>query len=128
MHLPSTPIVSIVDDDASARIGTVRLVRSVGYITQAFPSALAFLNSEHLTETECLILDIQMPEMDGFELHDALRARGHTIPMILITAFPEDNIRTRALARGAICFLSKPFDSEALLRCLDMALKGDVGS
>jgi FixJ family two-component response regulator len=127
MHLPGKPIISIVDDDESARIGTVRLVRSAGYIAQAFPSALAFLNSEHLTETSCLILDIQMPEMSGFQLHDALRARGHNIPVILITAFPEDTVRAQALDQGAICFLSKPFGSEALLRCLATALTGNVG-
>jgi FixJ family two-component response regulator len=125
--LLGTPIVSIVDDDASARIGTVRLVRSAGYVAQAFPSALAFLNSEYLAKTSCLILDIQMPEMSGFQLQDALRARGHTIPMILITAFPEDNVRAQALDRGAICFLSKPFDCDALLRCLATALEGDGG-
>jgi FixJ family two-component response regulator len=126
MHLPGTPIVSIVDDDASARIGTVRLVRSGGYVAQAFPSALAFLNSQHLAETSCLILDVQMPEMSGFQLQDALRARGLNIPMILVTAFAEDKVRAQAMDQGAICFLSKPFDCDALLGCLATALKGDV--
>jgi FixJ family two-component response regulator len=125
--LPDVPVISIVDDDESIRIGTVGLVRSFGFTAQAFPSARAFLHSERLTETSCLISDIQMPEMNGIELQDALRARGHNIPVIFITAFPDAKVRAQAVDRGAICFLSKPFDGETLLRCLDTALKENTG-
>ena len=121
------PVISIVDDDESIRIGTTSLVRSLGFVAHAFPSARAFLHSEQLAETSCLISDIQMPEMSGIQLHDILRARGHNIPIIFITAFPDDKVRAQALVRGAVCFLSKPFDGETLSRCLDAALKNNAG-
>jgi FixJ family two-component response regulator len=117
------PVISIVDDDESARSGTTRLVRSRGFVAHAFPSARAFLHSAQLAQTACLISDIQMPEMSGIQLYDALRARGHNMPIIFVTAFPDDKIRAQALVRGAVCFLNKPFDGETLLRCLDTALK-----
>jgi FixJ family two-component response regulator len=101
----------------------MRLVRSLGFVVHAFPSARAFLNSPQLILTSCLISDIQMPEMTGIQLLETLRARGHDMPIIFVTAFPYDDVRHRALAGGAICFLSKPLEGEALLRCLDIALK-----
>ncbi len=101
----------------------MRLVRSRGFVAHAFPSACAFLQSDKLIGTSCLISDIQMPEMSGIQLHDALCARGHKIPIIFITAFPDERARAEALVRGAIGFLNKPFEGEALLRCLDAALK-----
>jgi FixJ family two-component response regulator len=121
--LRDAPVISIIDDDESTRNGAVRLLRSVGFVAHAFSSAPAFLQSEQLTKTSCLISDIQMPEMSGIQLQDALRARGHDIPIIFITAFHDDKVRAQALARGAVGFLSKPFDSETLLRCLDTALR-----
>jgi FixJ family two-component response regulator len=121
--LDDIPIVSIIDDDESIRIGTMRLVRSRGFVAHAFPSACAFLQSDKLIGTSCLISDIQMPEMNGIQLCDALRARGHHIPIIFITAYPSERARAQALARGAIGFLNKPFEGGALLRCLDAALK-----
>ena len=121
------PVISIVDDDESIRVGTMSLVRSLGFVAHAFPSAQAFLNSELLAKTACLISDIQMPEMNGIQLHDALRARGHKMPIIFVTAFPDQKAHAEAVVRGATCFLSKPFDGEALLRCLDSALKDNTG-
>lgn len=121
------PVISIIDDDESIRNGTLRLVRSLGLIGHAFPSAHAFLNSEQLIETACLISDIHMPEMSGIQLQDALRVRGHDIPIIFITAFPDEKIRSQALAQGAVCFLDKPFEGEALWRCIDIALKDNIG-
>ena len=126
-RLGDVPVVSIVDDDESIRIGTMRLVRSLGFVAHAFPSAHAFLQSDKLPETSCLISDIQMPEMNGIQLHDALCARGHDIPVIFITAFPDAKARAQASVCGAVCFLSKPFEGEALLRCLEAALKSDAG-
>jgi FixJ family two-component response regulator len=125
--LRDVPIISIVDDDESIRVGTMRLVRSRGFAVQAFPSAFAFLNSDQLTETSCLISDIHMPEMDGIQLHDALRARGHNIPIIFITAYADDRARAQALVRRATCFLNKPFDGDELLQCIDTALKDRSG-
>lgn len=122
-QLPNAPVISIIDDDESTRNGTVRLVRSFGFVAHAFPSAHVFLHSEQLTKTSCLISDIQMPEMNGIQLHDALHARGYDIPIIFMTAFDDEKMRAQALDRGAICFLSKPFDGQALRQCLDCALQ-----
>ncbi|MDX0543550.1 response regulator [Sinorhizobium medicae] len=119
----NTPVISIIDDDDSSRIGTASLVRSLGFVAHAFPSARLFLHSEQLTESACLISDVQMPGTSGLQLQDELHARGHDIPFIFITAYADDRIRAQAFARGAVCFLSKPFDGETLSRCLDMALK-----
>jgi FixJ family two-component response regulator len=125
--LRDAPVISIVDDDESNRIGTASLVRSLGFVAHAFPSARSFLHSEQLAETSCLISDVQMPEMSGIQLQDVLRARGHNIPIIFVTAYPDDRVRAQALVRGAVCFLSKPFDGEKLSRCLDAALKNNAG-
>ena len=122
-RLPDARVISVIDDDEAARNGTVRLVRSLGFVAHAFPSAHAFLHSEQLTKTSCLISDIQMPQMNGIQLHDALRARGYDIPIIFVTAFYNEEMRAQALDRGAICFLSKPFDGETLSRCLNRALQ-----
>jgi FixJ family two-component response regulator len=85
------------------------------------------LLSEQLAETSCLISDIQMPEMSGIELHDILRTGGHHTPIIFITAFPDEKAHAQALVRGAVCFLSKPFDGNTLCRCIFVALKNSAG-
>jgi FixJ family two-component response regulator len=125
--LRDVPVISIIDDDASMREGALRLVRSLGFSGHAFPSAHAFLNSEQLVKTSCLISDIHMPEMSGIQLQDALRAGGHNLPIIFITAYPDHEICSRVLTQGAICFLEKPFNVAALSRCIDIALKASTG-
>jgi FixJ family two-component response regulator len=122
-RLPEARVISVIDDSEAARNGTVRLVRSLGFIVHAFPSAQTFLHSEQLTKTRCLISDIQMPRMNGIQLHDTLRARGYDIPIIFVTAYYNEEIRAEALDRGAICILSKPLDGETLLSCLNRALQ-----
>lgn len=112
-------VISIIDDDESVRLATAGLARSLGFIAFAFESAEDFLRSSSLADTSCLICDIQMPGMTGLELQDHLIASGHRIPTIMITAFPEERIRKRALDMGAIGFFGKPFDSHALIRCID---------
>jgi FixJ family two-component response regulator len=121
--LPEIPVVSIIDDDKSVRLATSRLVRSHGYRALAFASVEEFLKSEHLDETCCVITDVQMPGTTGIELQRWLRAHGLSLPIIFITAFPDENIRARALEGGAVGFLSKPFDSEKLIVCIDSALQ-----
>jgi FixJ family two-component response regulator len=120
-------MISIVDDDASVREATQVLVRSLGYNAIAFASAEEFLQSERVHDTSCLITDVQMPGLSGVELQSLLVARGHRTPIIFITAFPEERIRARALQAGAVGFLSKPFDEEHLIDCLDQALHGRAG-
>jgi FixJ family two-component response regulator len=121
-NMPSGPVISIVDDDESSRTGLVRLVRSMGFVAHSFPTASAFLKSHQLSETSCLISDILMPDMTGIQLHSTLRARGHSIPIILITGFPDEKACAQALSRGAICYLSKPIESGSLAHCLNLAL------
>ena len=116
------PVISIVDDDESVREGTLDLVRSMGFIGVAFPRAKDFLTSERRHTTSCLIADVRMPGMTGLELHDRLVQSGNTIPTILITAFPDDTARKRALSGGVICYLPKPFKQDELLACIRAAL------
>jgi FixJ family two-component response regulator len=125
-RLRDVPVISIIDDDESMRTSIMRLVRSLGFIACTFPTAREFLQSEQFAKTSCLISDVQMPEMSGIQLQLVLRARGRAIPIIFITAFPNESVRAEALNRGAICFLNKPFDGEALVRCLETALDMDI--
>jgi FixJ family two-component response regulator len=118
------PMISIVDDDESVREATKGLVRSLGLNANVFASAEEFLQSDRLNDTACLIADIQMEGMSGVELQSRLLAQGNHMPIIFMTAFAEDRIRTRALEAGAIGFLSKPVNEEYLINCLDTALKG----
>src|SRR5262249_44906932 len=99
-----------------------RLVRSLGYVAYTFASAEEFLSAPEASETACLIADVQMPGMSGVELQSRLLADGRRLPVILITAFPDENVRVRALNAGAIGFLTKPFDGSTLIRHLDAAL------
>ena len=118
-------VISIVDDDEWSRIGTTKLVRSFGFAVHDFPSAHALLNSPLLARTACVISDIQMPVLSGLQLLDELRTHGHDMPIIFVTAFPNERVRAQALLRGAICVLTKPFDGETLELCLAAALKGN---
>lgn len=118
-----TPIVSIVDDDESIRIALSSLVRSLGYDALTFASAEAFLAFPRLQETSCLILDVQMPGMSGLDLQAELRARNYSIPIIFITAFPEEALRRRAEAAGALGFFGKPVDGQIIVACLNKALE-----
>jgi tungstate transport system substrate-binding protein len=116
------PLISIVDDDALARDGIRELVESLGYKTITFGSAEDFLQSSMVAETACLITDLQMPGLSGLELQETLRSQGYHTPVILITAFPNEKHRTRALDNGAVGFLSKPFDEASLIKCLTAAI------
>jgi FixJ family two-component response regulator len=124
--LSFAPVISIVDDDASVRDAMNGFVRSLGYVAATFRSAEEFLCSERLNDTSCLIADVQMPGLSGLELQGHLIAKGHTLPMIFVTAFPEERIRMRALKAGAFGFLSKPFEEEILIDCLNKALGRDT--
>jgi len=99
------------------------LVRSLGYRSCMFASAEEFLSSPQLNDTSCVIADVQMLGMSGMELQDELVVRRPRIPIIFITALPEERIRRRAEAAGAVAFFSKPVDSHALIHCLDAALR-----
>jgi FixJ family two-component response regulator len=123
--LAKAAVISIVDDDESVREAAKGLVRSLGYDAIAFASAEEYLRSDCVQDTACLITDLQMPGMSGAELQDRLIADGRRTPIIFVTAFPEEKVRTRVLAAGAFGFLSKPFNDVCLIECLDRALKGN---
>jgi FixJ family two-component response regulator len=116
------PLVSIVEDDRFFRESMGRLMRSLGYTVEAFPSAADFLASPRLSETACLIADVHMPAMTGIELYQRLIGTGRVIPTILVTAYPNDVDRDRALNDGVVCYLRKPIDEQHLTRCLQAAL------
>ena len=116
------PLISIVDDDESMREAIKGLMKSWGYRAEAAASAQEFLRSPHVRRTSCLIADVQMPGMSGLDLHRHLSASGKVFPTVLITAYPDDNVRARALAAGVIGYLSKPFDANDLLACIRSAL------
>jgi FixJ family two-component response regulator len=117
------PLIAIVDDDALARDGVGELVESLGYRTATFSSAEHFLQSSVITETTCLITDLQMPGQNGLELQEALRSQGYYTPVILITAYPNEQQRKRALDNGAVGFLGKPFHEGSLISCITTATK-----
>jgi FixJ family two-component response regulator len=115
-------MISVVDDDESVRTSLGALVRSLGRAANTFASAEEFLGSVEADATECLITDIQMPGMSGIELQQTLARRGSKVPVILITAFPKNQIHEQVLAAGAVCLLSKPCDGEALVNFIESAL------
>jgi FixJ family two-component response regulator len=119
-------MISIVDDDQAVREATKGLVRSLGYQASTFSSAEDFLNSERVHDTSCLITDMYMPGLSGAELQARLIADGMCMPIIFITAYPEDSVRARVLQAGAICFMSKPYSDDHLIGCLDRALKSSI--
>jgi molybdopterin-binding protein len=116
-------LISIVDDDELARDGIRELVESFGYKVATFSSAEDFLASSLIGETTCLITDLQMPGLSGLQLQEALRSQGHRTPVILVTAYPDENRRKHALNGGAVGFLSKPFDEGSLIKYLTAAIK-----
>jgi len=116
-------LISVVEDDQPFRESMRKLMTALGYTVEAFSSAADFLASPISPATGCLVTDVQMPGMSGVELHRHLVDSGHVIPTILVTAYPDDVTRNRALKDGVLCYLSKPVDDEHLERCLRSALE-----
>lgn len=123
----SPKLISIVDDDESIRRTTRLLIESFGFRTSVFESAEEILKSDDLDRTSCLIVDVQMPGMDGLQLQSQLAALGRSIPIIFITAYDSKETRHRAIQAGAVAFLGKPFSDEQLLQTIQLALKIDRG-
>lgn len=116
-------LISIVEDDQPFRESMRKLVTLLGYTVEAFASATDFLKSPLVAETDCLVADVQMPGMTGVELHKRLVEAGLAIPTILVTAYPNEAVRNRALKEGVVCYLPKPVDDDHLERCLRSALQ-----
>jgi FixJ family two-component response regulator len=121
--MPKIPVISIVDDDEALRRSLDNLVRSAGFSACGFSSAEAFLESNRLSETDCLVLDVRLPGMSGPELQRELATANSDVPIIFMTAHESGDQRTRALEAGAVAFLNKPFEEEDLLNAIDKALK-----
>jgi FixJ family two-component response regulator len=116
------PLVAVVDDDESVRESLPDLLGELGFRSKVFSSAEEFLASDTVTQMKCLVLDLAMPGMTGFELQQELKVRGHSIPIVFITGQKDETVRKRALAEGAAGFLLKPFSDTALLEALNDAL------
>ena len=123
--MPKRRLISIVEDDQPFRESMIELMSSLGYTVEAFPSAESFLASPLLAETACLVADVHMPGMTGVELNRRLIHAGHQIPVILVTAYPDEVVRNRALKDGVVCYLSKPVDDEHLERCIRSVLQSE---
>ncbi len=120
--MASPPLISVVDDNDSVRESLRGLIRSVGFAVETFPSAEEFLNSDHLADTHCLILDVRMPGMDGLELRRRLVGSNRNIPTVFITAHGDATARSQAMKDGAVDYLFKPFSEQALLNAINAAL------
>jgi FixJ family two-component response regulator len=117
------PLVSVVDDDESVRESLPDLLRELGYSVRAFSSAEAFLASECVGETRCLILDIAMPGMTGPDLQQELLVRGQAIPIVYITAQADEIVDSSSLGQGAVACLFKPFSDTALFEALNAVFR-----
>jgi FixJ family two-component response regulator len=121
------PIVHVVDDDDSARTAVVRLLSAAGYIARGYASAGEFLMSVSDEAAGCLVLDVRMPGPSGLELQEALLRRHSTLPVIFLTGFGDIPMSVRAMKAGAVDFLTKPVERDALLRAVQSALEHDAG-
>lgn len=121
--MPDAPWIAIVDDDASVLNALARLLRTRGRVTRTFTSAHAFLTALSDSTPECLIVDLQMPDMDGLELQRRLACSKHRIPTIVITAHSEPDARDRAASAGVFAFLTKPIQDTLLFAAIDDALR-----
>ena len=128
MSTSEIPLISVVDDDRSVVEATVSLLESVGYAAVGFVSAEDFLNSPQLRRTACLILDVRMPGVGGFELQRRLAAENDRTPIIFITAHGDHDVSAEALRGGAVAFLRKPFSQESLLDAVRSSLAQRRGS
>lgn len=120
--MPDVPHIAVVDDNRSIRIATQDLLTSAGYLVHTFDNAQSFLAASIHKSIACLVADLRMPGMTGFELHEYLSLSGKAIPTVIITAHPRELTRARALEAGVICFLTKPFTPDEFLQCVRHAL------
>jgi len=120
--VPVTPLVAVVDDDASLRHATQNLLEAAGFSTVAFGSPKGFLQWPKRRNVSCLVTDMRMPGMTGLELFQQLVATDDAIPTVLITAYPDEAVRTTARKAGIRCYLSKPFSPHQLCECVRTAI------
>lgn len=115
------PLIHVIDDEESVRRGAKFFLSASGYAVRAWPSGISFLKEVRHTEAGCILLDIRMPEMDGIEVQQQLSARGVTMPVIVLTGHGDVSVAVKAMKAGAVDFLEKPFDTDALLDAINRA-------
>lgn len=121
-HLPKPAVIFIIDDDELVRESMETLIRTLGYVTETFSSAEDCLSRGRIGDASCLITDVQMPGMTGFELHKRLHADGHRVPVIFVSGRPGEGVLEAAMKAGATAFLQKPVSTDHLIDYLDRAL------
>jgi FixJ family two-component response regulator len=114
-------LIAVIDDDESFRMALVESLSSLGYGARGFASAEEFIAADGEGSCDCVITDIHMPGMSGFDLKRLLAARGSARPVIMVTAHAEPDLEAKAAASGAVCLLRKPFETDALIDCLERA-------
>jgi len=124
-HSTLVPTIFVIDDDASIRKGLSRLLRSAGYTIETFPSAEEFLRREHFDGVGCIVLDVQMPGLSGMDLQEELSKADYHMPIIFITGHGDIPMGVQAMKKGAVDFLTKPFDDKELLRAVENATEKD---
>jgi FixJ family two-component response regulator len=120
MH-QTAPVIAVIDDDASVRRALQRLLQSAGFTVETFATAREFLNTNYEAQTACLVLDVHLPGMSGFQLQEYLAASGVPIPVVFITAYDDESTRERVNRAGAVGYLRKPFDQSTLIEAITRA-------
>jgi FixJ family two-component response regulator len=122
----TAPAIAVIDDDASVRRALQRLLQSAGFTVETFGTAREFLDTDYWAQTACLVLDIHLPGMSGFELADYLTVSGVLIPIVFITALDDVSTRERVHRTGAVGYLRKPFDQDTLIEAIRRAIGQDA--
>jgi FixJ family two-component response regulator len=127
MH-QTAPVIVVIDDDASVRRAVQRLLQAAGYMVETFATARAFLDTDYEAQTACLVLDVHLPGMSGFQLQEYLAAAGVPIPIVFITAYDDGSTRERVQSAGAVAYLRKPFDQGTLIEAISKATGQDASA
>jgi FixJ family two-component response regulator len=117
------PLIAVIDDDQSFRVALAESLLSLGYETREFASVEEFMAGDGEALCDCVITDVHMPGISGLDLKHLLAAQGSNVPVIMVTAHAEPDLEVRAVSSGAVCLLRKPFKTDALIECLERALK-----
>lgn len=117
------PLIAIIDDDGAILTGLSSLLRSESFRVHTYQSAEAFLDNVGTALPDCVLTDVQMPSINGLELQSELGRRYASLPVIFMTAFPDETVQARALAAGALAFLHKPFEAQTMLDLLANAIR-----
>jgi FixJ family two-component response regulator len=121
MH-QTAPVIAVIDDDASVRRALQRLLQAAGFTVETFATAREFLNTDYGGQTSCLVLDVHLPGMSGFQLQEYLAAAGVPIPIVFMTAYDDESTRERVNRAGAVDYLRKPFDQGTMIGAISRAI------